>query len=251
MTVAGPRYPDAEAAALYDVLNPWQASDDFHAALARDEPSVLDVGCGTGTLLKGVRAAGHPGRLVGVDPDPAALAIARACPDVEWRQGTAATLPSTAGFALATMAGHAFQCLVSDGELRASLAGVRRALRPGGRFAFETRNPALRPWEQWAAAPPRDVVDPAGRRLQVSHQVLSVAGDRVTFTETTSDADRGQLRVDRTTLRFLSAGALTSLLIGAGFTVEAQYGGFRGEPLEAVSPEIVTVARAGPAGGAA
>ena len=246
MTGAGPRYSDAEATALYDVLNPWQASDDHYASLATAATSVLDIGCGTGTVLKAVRAAGHPGRLVGVDPDPAALEVARQRTDVEWLVGTAAAMPFEQEFDLVTMTGHAFQCLVTDDEVRSSLAAVRRALVPGGRFAFETRNPAVRAWEQWHAAPPRDVVDPAGRRLQVSHQVLTVDGDRVTFTETTSDPDGTELRVDRTTLRFLPAGTLQTLLARAGFTVAGQFGGLRGEPLGAASPEIVTVARAGP-----
>lgn len=70
-------YSDAQAAELYDVINPWAVDTDHYAALAMAAPSVLDVGCGTGTLLKGVRAAGHQGHLVGVDPDGYALAIAR------------------------------------------------------------------------------------------------------------------------------------------------------------------------------
>jgi hypothetical protein len=53
------------------------------------------------------------------------------------------------GFDLATMTGHAFQCLVGDDELRASLAAIRAALRDGGRFAFETRHPQARAWEDW------------------------------------------------------------------------------------------------------
>ncbi len=44
-------------------------------SLAMDAPSVLDVGCGTGTMLHRARAAGHPGRLVGIDPDRAALQV--------------------------------------------------------------------------------------------------------------------------------------------------------------------------------
>jgi hypothetical protein len=89
------------------------------------------------------RAAGHTGRLVGVDPDPAALDVARRCDDVEWVAGTAASMRFAAEFELATMTVHAFPCLVADAEARAA------------RFAFETRHPRARAWEQWAAAPPK------------------------------------------------------------------------------------------------
>ena len=235
-------YSDAEAAALYDVLNPWHPGDEFYLPLVMTAPSALDIGCGTGTVLRAARASGHPGRLVGVDPDGAALGVARQRRDVEWLQTTAASMPFVAEFELATMTGHAFQCLVTDEELRASLAAVHRALRRGGRFAFETRNPAVRPWDEWAAAPPREVVDPAGRALVVSHQVLSVDGDVVTFTETTSDPDGTPLRVDRTTLRFLGLPDLAGLLTDAGFALHRQYGGWSGEPFGPGSREIVTVA---------
>ena len=67
------KYSDEDAAALYDVLNPWGPSDDFYLAMMLDVRSVLDVGCGTGALLHRAREAGHTGRLCGVDPDEASL----------------------------------------------------------------------------------------------------------------------------------------------------------------------------------
>jgi SAM-dependent methyltransferase len=234
-------YSDAQAAALYDVLNPWQPSDDFYLSLMMGAASVLDLGCGTGTVLRTARTAGHTGRLVGVDPDRAALDVARRRTDVAWAHGAAAEMPYDDEFELVTMTGHAFQCLVDDDELRASLAAVHRALVPGGRFAFETRNPAARAWERWPAQP-IDVVDPAGRRLLVTYEVLELQADLVTFTETTRDLDGTALRTDRASLRFLDVDALAGHLREAGFLVEAQYGGWSGEALAGDSAEIVTVA---------
>ena len=74
----------ANPAAWYDVLNPWGPSDDFYLELVMAAGSVLDVGCGTGVLLHRARDAGHPGRLCGLDPDPAVLDQARARSDIEW-----------------------------------------------------------------------------------------------------------------------------------------------------------------------
>ncbi len=149
-------YTDEEAAALYDVLNPWGPSDDFYLALVMGAESVLDVGCGTGALLHRARQAGHAGRLCGVDPDPAMLGVARRRADIEWVTATAAAMAWDREFALAIMAGHAFQVLVDDDELRASLTAIRRALADGGRFAFETRNPLAREWESWT---PHNAID--------------------------------------------------------------------------------------------
>jgi len=65
------QYSDEHAAALYELLNPRAASDDFYFALVMEAGSVLDVGCGTGALLRRARDAGHAGRLCGVDPNRA------------------------------------------------------------------------------------------------------------------------------------------------------------------------------------
>ena len=233
-------YSDSRAAALYDVLNPPGPDDAFYLGLVSDASAVLDVGCGTGRLLGGAREAGHTGRLCGVDPDFAMLELARRRSDVEWLQGAAASLSFDGEFDLAVMTGHAFQCLVGDDELRASLAAIRRSLAEGGRFAFETRNPRARAWERWDAMT-LDAVDPTGTHVRVSYDVDAVDGDLVTFTETTSDRDGRELRVDRATLRFLGVDELDGFLSGAGFLVEARHGGWGREPLAEDSAEIVTV----------
>lgn len=240
-------YSDADAAALYDLLNPWDPArhpgDAFYHDLVMAADAVLDVGCGTGGMLRLARERGHRGRLVGLEPDPAMLARARRRGDVEWVAGAAAEAAWDREFDLATMTGHAFQCLVGDGELRASLAAVRAALRQGGRFAFETRHPRARAWEDWNPSNASEVVDAAGRRVRVWHQVERVAGDVVTFTETIGVPDGTVLRVDRASLRFLDVPALGAFLAGAGLAVEAQYGDWQRGPVTDQSREIVTIAR--------
>jgi hypothetical protein len=146
------------------------------------------------------------------------------------------------GFDLATMTGHAFQCLVGGDELRASLTAIRAALRDGGRFALETRHPQARAWEDWNPSNATEDVDAAGRRLRVWHQIERVAGDVVTFAETTSDPDGTVLRVDRTSLHFLDPPTLAAFLAGAGFTIEAQYGDWHRGPIMDTSREIITIA---------
>jgi SAM-dependent methyltransferase len=237
-------YTDADAAALYDLLNPWGPSDDFYLSYVMDAPSVLDVGCGTGMLLHRARESGHTGRLCGLDPDVAALERARKRADVEWVQGKAADMAWDREFALAVMASNVFQVLVTDQELRTSLAAVRGALVDGGRFVFGTRNPRARAWESWNPSTPVDVVDHAGRELRIIYHVESVVDDVVTFTETTATRNGAPLRVDRASLRFLDVAGLDAALDGAGFAVEARYGDWSRGPLTSMSDNIVIVARA-------
>lgn len=252
-------YSDEEAAALYDTLNPWGPSDDFYFAEVMSSSAVLDVGCGTGTMLRKARAAGHPGRLVGIDPDTHALDIARQCSDVEWLAGDAASIEWSGEFDLAVMMSHVFQCLSTDEDLADSLKAIRRALAPSGRFVFETRNPAARAWEEWDAMDPVEVVDPAGRTVRISYDVHSVVDDVVTFDEVTSEAAgrsptvdagwgksdaRGQvLRSDRASLRFLDVDTLREFLAKAGFTIDAVHGDWDRSAFDADSREIIISAR--------
>lgn len=237
-------YSDRDTAALYDLLNPWGPSDAFYLGLVMDARSVLDVGCGTGALLHRARRDGHAGRLCGVDPDVHALEIARCRDDIEWHDCRAATMPWAGEFELAVMTGHAFQCLVGDDEVRASLDAIHRALVDGGCFAFETRNPATRAWKGWTPARTTvELVDPAGRTIQVWNAVEAVTGDVVTVSETIADRDGTELRKGVSDLRFLAADRLAAFLDEAGFRIEAQYGDWDRTPVTPASPEIITIAR--------
>jgi hypothetical protein len=89
-----------------------------------------------------------------------------------------------------------------------------------------------------------EVVDPAGRALIVRYEVDSVADGVVTVAETTAMRDGTVLRVDRGRLRFLDVDALDRFLVETGFGVDVRYGGWRQEPFEPSSDEIVTLARA-------
>jgi SAM-dependent methyltransferase len=238
---------DAEVAALYDVQNPWELGghpeNAYVSALVATVDSVLDVGCGTGSMLHVARREGHVGRLVGIDPDPAMLARARRRDDIEWVLGKADGMPWVGEFDLATMNSNAFQCLVTDDELGASLQAIRTALRDGGRFAFGTRHVQARAWESWNPSNAFDTTLPDGRVLRMWHQVESVVDDVVTMTETTGLPDGTVLRVDRASLRFFDVPTLGKFLTEAGFQVDHQYGDWQRGPVTPESQELVTIAR--------
>lgn len=97
---------------------------------------VLDVGCGTGTMLVALLRRQPAARAAGIDPDPAALARAaskarRAGLDVRLDRGFADELPyPDASF------DRVLSCFVyhhlDDADRGAALAEMRRVLAPGG-----------------------------------------------------------------------------------------------------------------------
>lgn len=147
-------------------------------------------------------------------------------------------------FDLVVMTGHAFQVLVTDAQLRSSLAAVRSALADDGCFAFETRNPASQDWDRWTSRRPDVVTNRAGRTIQMARRVETpFDGDNLSFSHTFTSPDWVEPQVSHSTLRFLKAADLESFLSEAGMTIEAQFGDWDRSPLSERSPEIITLAR--------
>jgi SAM-dependent methyltransferase len=238
-------FSEPRLAVLYDRWHPWEQRADFafYVPLVLDASSVLDVGCGTGELLRVAREQGHGGRLCGLDPAAAMLDQARSRTDVEWVLGDLSVVTFEREFDLVVMTGHAFQVLVTDDELRVALAAGQRALRPGGRFVFETRNPTARGWEAWAPEHAVELVADDGAIVRAAHRVVApFDGRTVTFTVTFTSAAWPEPRVSHSTLRFLAPRQLDGFLAGAGLRVTERFGDFDRQPLTEASPEIVVVA---------
>ncbi|AOS64677.1 class I SAM-dependent DNA methyltransferase [Actinoalloteichus hymeniacidonis] len=240
------QFADADLAALYDVLHPWDPRGDFgfYLPLVMAAESVLDVGCGTGALLHRARAEGHTGRLCGLDPAAGMLQQARTRTDIEWVQGELSSVDWADEFDLVVMSGHAFQVFATDDELRSSLAAISAALTEDGCFAFETRNPAARAWQRWTPEHVREVTDQQGAVVRSWHELEEpVTGDVVSFVTTYSSPLWPQPQRSRSTLRFLGAVELAKFLTDAGLRVVEQFGDWDRTPVTQDSLEIITLAK--------
>jgi SAM-dependent methyltransferase len=241
----GQGFTDREQAALYDRMHPPRERSDFrfYLPMIMDAQAVLDVGCGTGPLLHMAREAGHTRRLVGLDPAVGMLEQARSRSDIEWVLGDLSDVAFEREFDLAVMTGHAFQELIGDDEIPAAFVAVRSALTDGGRFAFETRNPAVRAWEKWTPENGTDFkVDGVPYRWEADVE-LPVTGDVVRYrTRYLSPRwERPQESVGE--LRFVAQPKLNALLDEAGLVIDEQFGNWDRSPVSESSPEIITIAR--------
>jgi SAM-dependent methyltransferase len=239
-------YTDPRLAACYDALNPADESDGFYGALAGTTPKrILDCGCGTGRLAVTLAQAGH--EVTGLDPAPGMLAVAQARPGaalVRWIEGDAEALPAEDRFDLVIMTGHVFQVFRSDEDIGLLLRILRQHLAPGGRLAFETRNPAVREWEDWTPEGTAEQVQvPGSGAVEVCYAVTRVEGGFVTY-ETRFRFGSGDEAVATDTLRFTEAAELDAFLRVAGFAEISWRGDWDGAPLGPASPEIIVIATA-------
>ncbi|MGN6694752.1 MAG: class I SAM-dependent methyltransferase, partial [Aquihabitans sp.] len=154
-------FSEPRLAAVYDAFDGPRDDLDLYVALVaeRGARTVLDVGCGTGSLACRLALAGTD--VVGVDPAQASLDVALLKPGadrVRWVLGTAADVGSI-GADLAVMTGNVAQVFLADEDWTAVLGAIRSALRSGGWLAFEARDPARRAWEGWTPKRTRRTID--------------------------------------------------------------------------------------------
>ena len=160
-----PIFDDPRLAAIYDLLEPLRPDLAAYDALVDElgARSVLDVGCGTGSLACLLAARGID--VVAVDPARASLEVAQSKPladRVRWLFGDATSLPAL-DVELALMTGNVAQVFLTDDDWVSTLQGIHAALRPGGHLVFETRDPAREAWKGWNRQQTRQTTDiPAG-----------------------------------------------------------------------------------------
>jgi ubiquinone/menaquinone biosynthesis C-methylase UbiE len=122
----------------------------YSSLLGPDVSSVLELGCGTGTIAAALvqRAHSLPQgqtlRVFGIDRSARMLTIARAkCPRVRWIKGDIRRLPTRGGFDLVVCCFNTLQLLLTDADLKEALLEARCALNSGGRLAFDIYQPNI------------------------------------------------------------------------------------------------------------
>ncbi|WP_051386003.1 class I SAM-dependent methyltransferase [Actinokineospora inagensis] len=206
---------DVRLARVYEAFD--GPRDDLAAYLAitdeLDAHTVVDVGCGTGTLATLLAATGRA--VTGVDPDEPALAIARTrSATVTWLPGDATTLPPLDAD-LAIMTGNVAQVFLADDDWFATLRAVHAVLRPGGHLVFETRRPERRAWLEWDGDRTLDVpgIGPVHLRRVVTAADLPFVTFRDTYRMPGAEVVR------ESTLRFRSQDEIESSLVATGYRV--------------------------------
>ncbi|MGE3962183.1 MAG: class I SAM-dependent methyltransferase [Dehalococcoidia bacterium] len=248
-----PYYRDFAAA--YDEYSRGVPGDiEFYVELARAAGRVVELGVGTGRVAVPTAEAGVS--VLGIDLEPAMLAIARAKADaagvgerLTLRAGDMRTFELDAPAPLVTIPFRTFLHNLTSADQLATLAACRRALEPGGRLALNVFNPNLQLMARWMERGSTHWEPFGGWEGYEARHDYGTTEQVVTTSLRIRNASGGW-RKTSFRLRYVHRHEMQHLLERAGFEVETIAGGFAGEPLEDSSPEMVWIARrAGRQGG--
>lgn len=251
---------DESYATYYDLLYSHRnipAEVDFIEKVLREcslvpVKKVLDVGCGTGIHTLELAKRGYTA--VGVDVSPAMIEAARrkavGLPNVEFVLADATNLKFDREFDAAI----AFYGVVSyfrdDDSLLKFFNSVRRALKKGAVFIFDT-------WSLVGVQAKRVYYETPFSSFRKAGSMLAIKEEnwRIDFLEEVAyaeiqwsviDLPRNEINVFKhdLTLRLFTLRELTHFLYESGFELCKTYEDYAGRPFTENSSEIVVVARA-------
>lgn len=233
-------------ARFYAALHVGTPGDlDHYMRVCQHAASVLELGCGYGRVVEALAAPGRT--LVGVERDPALLAMARAKvaklskasqAGVRLIEGDMRTVSVGQRFEAVLIPFGGLYCMLDDADLDATLANVVRHLEPDGCFAFDVyRADAFH-----AEAEPDDLPDDAHAplaRVEVDGEAYEVL-ERSTWDKPSQRIDASYLYVNEAgraiegtiAQRYLLEPQLRAALERAGLEITQLTAGFGADPEE-------------------
>lgn len=254
--------PATQAALRYDALHADRTADvAFYVREAgRPGTRVLEVGAGTGRVALAVAASGA--RVVGLEPEPAHLALAAAK-----RAAGPAELRARLSLVRADMRAYGFrrpfdrvlfpfrvfQAMLTVPDQLAALEAAHSALADDGRLVLDLFDPRLDVLAEAAEGPAalaetgRAYVDARGEwrervaaRYDLDAQIVDLT---YVYERCAPGGGVAERSFERLRVRYFTRWEFEHLLARAGYEVEALYGGWRGETTDVEGEDMIWIAR--------
>lgn len=250
----------ATLARFYDLLHADLTEDvAFVAALAQDLGGrVLELGCGTGRLLRPLAEAGC--RVTGVDNSAEMLAIAHTHLAAHVRVQTVKLIQTDmtrlslpdAVFDLAVLSYNTVLHLTAP-QLQTTLRRVHSVIRPNGVLLIDTINPVL--LAEWPDQPEPSLettfIEPAsGATVTQWSSNRAVPGEQAVTVTWRFDVDAGDDSAEQirstVTYHYQYAHEWQLLLLNAGWQLRDVWGEYDQTPYDEDTPRLLLLARRPP-----
>lgn len=213
---------------VYDQVNSRRIDEDFFLALLKkmNVKTIADLGCGTGSLT--TNFAKHGYQLTAIDPNEEAISYAKRKPNegnITWIVGDSSNL-HTAAYDVVIMTANVAQVFLTDESWQQVISDAYRALKPGGHFIFDTRNPLAKVWEAWQLDDTPDrAIDPlTGDPLEIWTSYEGFTDGVFTFYETVKNARTNEEVIhQKMQLLFRTKETIESSLQKTGFSTTDVY----------------------------
>lgn len=141
-------YQDSNLVQFYDYDNPWSESYDVLSNFVKIDDSVLDIGCGTGTLAS--ELIHRCKEIYALDISVEMLTRAKEKTlNVNWIHASASSFSFDKKFDFIFLSGHSFQTLLTENDRLKLLKNIENHLKDDGTFVFDSRNPLVQEWTTW------------------------------------------------------------------------------------------------------
>jgi ubiquinone/menaquinone biosynthesis C-methylase UbiE len=224
---------------------------------AKAKGRVLELGSGTGRISLPLARAGVS--LVGVDRSARMLAHAaprasllrrrrggQARPRLRFVRSDIRALPfGDAAFVMALAPYGMLQSLLRDRDLAATLASVRRVVKPGGLFGIDLV-PDVPQWREYTNQIRMKGWTKGGAHLTLTESVRHDRARKLTIFEQSYQERRGSQTTEHRfdlTFRTLPIPRMIRRLERSGFTIEAVLGDYRGGPWDERADVWIILAR--------
>jgi ubiquinone/menaquinone biosynthesis C-methylase UbiE len=214
---------------VYDQINRWGKDDKFFLEVLNNSKckKIADLGCGTGRLTSHFAKAGY--QITAVDPNEEAIEYAKNKEypgKVTWLVGDSSKLQTNA-FDAVIMTANVAQVFLTDKSWQDVISDAYRALKPGGHFIFDTRNPLARVWEQWEKDLTPDVAinQETGEPLEIWTEYEGFVDGVFVYYETVKNAKTDKVLIhEKMELKFRTQEEIQESLKQVGFSQIQVYG---------------------------
>ncbi|WP_240510218.1 methyltransferase domain-containing protein [Virgibacillus profundi] len=144
--------------------------------------------------------------------------------ELTWIVGDSANLKPEV-YDVVIMTANVAQVFITDESWQAVVNDAYSALKPGGHFIFDTRNPNAKTWEEWQKDDTVDQIQDlnTGDTLTIWEEYEGLNGSVFTFYEKIKNEKTNKVIEDKVQLIFRSYEEISQSLYQAGFTKVQAY----------------------------